>query len=101
MTTMIASELAKVPSDGLTKTMYDLRRQERQLLVQFLACLGEMERRQLHLELGFSSIFTYMTEQLGYEKATAYRRMEASPLMAAFPIIAEYLADGRLGLTAL
>ena len=99
--TMDVNALANVRGDYLTARMQDLRRQERRGLAEFLACLGEMERRRLHLELGFGSIFAYLVEQFGYDKASAYRRWKACGLVARFPILVEYVADGRLGLITL
>ena len=101
MTTIDVSKLANVKADYLTSRMQDLRRQERQGLAEFLACLGEMERRRLHLELGFGSIFAYLVDQFGYDKASAYRRWKACGLVARFPILVDYIADGRLGLITL
>jgi hypothetical protein len=53
------------------------------------------------LALGFSSLFSFCTDRLGLTKASAFRRTTAARLLARLPIIAEYLADGRLNLTTL
>jgi hypothetical protein len=86
---------------GITARLYELRTEERQRLVEFLAYLGELERRRLHLDLGFGSTFAFCTEHLGLTKASAYRRTTAARLLSRFPVIAAYLADGRLNLTTL
>ena len=49
----------------------------------------------------FSSLFSFCTDRLGLTKASAFRRTAAARLLARFPVIAEYLADGRLNLTTL
>jgi 5-methylcytosine-specific restriction endonuclease McrA len=93
--------LACVPSSALTARLYDLRLQERALLVEFLEYLAEVERRELHVTAGYTSVFTFLVGFLGYSNATAYRRSHAARLLARFPAIRAYLADGRLGLTTL
>jgi len=39
----------------ITARLYEIRKQERGLLVEFLTYLAEVDRRRLYLELGFSS----------------------------------------------
>ena len=94
-------DIARLPSDELTSRLYSLRVAERQLLVEFLAYLGELDMRKVFLELGFKSTFAFCTDHLGLTRSSAYRRMTAARLMVRFPVVAEYLGDGRLGLTTL
>jgi hypothetical protein len=93
--------LTDVSSDRLTARLYELRVEERHRLVEFLAYLAELERRRLHLDLGFASAFAFCTDHLGLTKGAAYRRTTAARLADRFPIVADYLADGRLNLTTL
>jgi len=93
--------LSQLPSHALTARLYELRKQERSLLVEFLAYLAELDRRQLHLALGFSSTFAFLTDHLGYTKSAAFRRTTAARLVARFPVVLTYLGDGRLNLTTL
>ncbi len=95
------SSLAQLPSHALTARLYEIRKQERGLLVEFLAYLAELDRRRLYLELGFSSTFAYLTDHLGLTRSSAFRRTTAARLVARFPIVTEYLGDGRLCLTTL
>jgi hypothetical protein len=98
---MLTNALATVPSSELTSRLYELRGAERRLLVEFLVYLGEVDRRRLYAELGFSSLFVFLSQHLGYSSSAAYRRSTAARLVARFPVVAEYLADGRLCLTTL
>src|SRR5678816_3895769 len=88
--------LTDVPASALTARLYEIRTEERALLVEFLHYLNELDRRRTVLELGFSSLFVFCTEHLGLSNGTAYRRTAAARLLARFPIVGEYLADGRL-----
>jgi hypothetical protein len=95
------SILAELPDHALTTRLLEIRKNERSLLVELLALLAELDRRRTVLALGFSSLFSFCTDRLGLTKASAFRRTTAARLLARFPVVAEYLADGRLNLTTL
>lgn len=50
--------------DILSRTL-ELTRRERSATLEVLLHLNEIERRQLHLEQGYSSLFDYCTRALG------------------------------------
>jgi 5-methylcytosine-specific restriction endonuclease McrA len=93
--------LADLPDHALTTRLLEIRKHERSLLVELLGLLAELDRRRTVLALGFSSLFSFCTDRLGLTKASAFRRTTAARLLARFPVVAEYLADGRLNLTTL
>jgi 5-methylcytosine-specific restriction endonuclease McrA len=93
--------LADLPDHALTTRLLEIRKHERSLLVELLGLLAELDRRRTVLALGFSSLFSFCTDRLGLTKASAFRRTTAARLLARFPVIAEFLADGRLNLTTL
>jgi 5-methylcytosine-specific restriction endonuclease McrA len=95
------SILTDLPDHALTTRLLEIRTHERSLLVELLGLLAELDRRRTVLALGFSSLFSFCTDRLGLTKASAFRRTTAARLLARFPVIAEYLADGRLNLTTL
>jgi 5-methylcytosine-specific restriction endonuclease McrA len=84
------------PDSAITDRLYEIRKGERAFFVEFLDNLNEMDRRRIHLRFGFSSVFVYCTEHLKMPKATTWRRTTCAKLMARFPIVREYLVDGRL-----
>ncbi len=88
-------------SHALTARLGELLSLERRTIVEFLLHLVELERRSLHLELGYSSLFVFCTEHLKLSKGSAFRRTTAARLIARYPSIAEMLRDGRLNLAAL
>jgi len=89
-----------VSSEKIVAHLYELRRRELGLLVEFLWYLSEVERRRVHLEMGFSSTFVFCTDHLGMTKSAAFRRTKGAELLSRFPLAGEYLADGRLCLSA-
>ena len=71
---------------------------ERSATADFVACLGEFDRRRLFLELGFSSIYAYCATRLHLTEGAAYRRIEAARASVRFPAVFDMLRDGRLSL---
>jgi|SRR6185369_10127 len=82
---------------GLSK----LVQQSNALTAQVLAHLVELDERQLHLKLGFSSLFAYCVEGLGMSEGTAGRRVTAARVCRRFPDAFERVARGELHLCAL
>jgi hypothetical protein len=98
---MMIDTLADLPDETLTRRLLETRKQERALLVEFLRYLAELDRRKTVVAQGFPSLFSFCTDLLGLSKASAFRRTTAARLLARFPLLAEYLTDGRLNLTTL
>jgi 5-methylcytosine-specific restriction endonuclease McrA len=93
--------LTDLPDHALTTRLLEIRTHERSLLVELLGLLAELDRRRTVLALGYSSLFSFCTDHLGLTKASAFRRTTAARLLARFPVVAAYLADGRVNLTTL
>jgi hypothetical protein len=74
---------------------------ERDLLVKLLHHLKEIDQRKLYSDLGYSSLFSYMTKGLGYSESAAGRRIQAARLLKAHPEIETKIQAGVLNLTHL
>jgi hypothetical protein len=74
MTLMNRTDLGLLSAGELMSRLYSLRSAERQLLVEFLGYLGELDARKTYLELGFSSMFAFCTDHLGLSRSSAFRR---------------------------
>ena len=74
---------------------------ERTLSVYALVLLGEIQRRKLHEDAGFSSMFTYCVVELGYSEANAYRRLQAAGAARNYPEVLTLIKDGSLTVCAL
>jgi 5-methylcytosine-specific restriction endonuclease McrA len=66
-----------------------------------LAHLAEVEERRLHLAAGFSSLFTYCCQELGFSEDVACRRIAAARVGRRFPVILERVAQGAIHLAGL
>jgi hypothetical protein len=74
---------------------------ERELLVKLLHHLKEIDSRKLYSDLGYSSLFVYMTKGLGFSESAAGRRIQAARLLNSHPEIETKIETGSLNLTNL
>ena len=65
---------------------------------QVVAHLAEVERRDLHLKAGYSSMFRYVTEGLGFSEGAAYRRIQVARLSRRVPRVLGLIGSGKLHL---
>jgi len=74
---------------------------EREVLVKLLHHLKEIDARKLYSDLGYSSLFVYMTKGLRYSESAAGRRIQAARLLKSHPEIETKIENGSLNLTNL
>lgn len=92
-------QITKIENEKLLSDTKLLVKEERRVQVQLLLHLQEIERRKLFLELGYGSLFDFVTKELGYSESAGYRRIQAMRLMKSVPTIEQKLADGSITLT--
>ncbi len=97
--TIIAKELRTLKNSELDLRIKSLAQQERELLTQVLHVIKEINNRRLYLELGFSSLFAYLTESVGYSASSAQRRIDAARLLSEIPSLSEKIERGEIHLT--
>lgn len=74
---------------------------ERELTVQILHHLKEIDKRKLYSDLGFSSLYEYCVKELCYPEASAHRRISSARLLGEIPSIETQIEKGNLNLTTL
>jgi 5-methylcytosine-specific restriction endonuclease McrA len=79
--------------------MQELTRRERSLTLSVLLHLNEIERRKLHLAVGYASMFDYCTSGLGYSASAASRRIRTSRCVARFPEVYDLLVSNEVNLS--
>lgn len=94
-------DLTKISNHELTGRLERLARTERKITHLILWHINEMEARRLFAEMGYGSMYEYLTKHLAYSENSAYRRLQASRLLKAFPEISDKLENGSLNLTQL
>jgi len=95
------SHLENLSNQQITNNLVALCQRERLLTVEVLKYLNEIERRQLHLQEGFSSMFSYCTEKLRYSESAANRRIRAARCLRDYPKVLELLEKGDISLSVL
>lgn len=93
--------LQNISNSELISRMEKLVRTERKITHLVLLHVVEIEERKLYAEMGFDSMYSYLTRGLGYSEASAYRRLQSARLLKQVPAIAEKLEDGSLNLSQL
>lgn len=83
----------------LNQRMKSLAGQERELLCEIIQTIQEVYRHKVHLELGYTNLFNYLVEEIGYSNGSAYRRIEAARLVTEIPEMLEEIKSGDLKLT--
>jgi hypothetical protein len=92
-------DLLNISDDVLLERTSRYARSERKITHVVLWHINEVERRRLYAQLGYSSIFKYIAQHLGYGEKAAYERMHASRLLGKMPELAEKMEEGKLNLT--
>lgn len=94
-------DLRHLTDEQLLKDAKRIIEKENRLKTHFLHHLREIERRKLFCDLNCSSLFDYCTRVLKLSSGSAYRRIQASRLLAELPQIEEKIESGLLSLTNL
>ena len=99
MQTTTARPLSRLPDRVLLARTRQLVDRERHLHVEIVDHLREIEDRDLHLARGFSTLFDYAVNELGYSNGAAWRRTLAMRLCRRMPDVRERLRNGSLTLS--
>ncbi|UOF00149.1 HNH endonuclease [Bdellovibrio reynosensis] len=91
--------LSRLSNHELENSLKDLVQKERKLLHVILEHIREIDARKLYLEKAYSSIYEYLTKELGYSGSAAMRRLEAARLIRELPGVATKIQEGSLNLS--
>lgn len=91
--------LNKLSNQDLNYSLKSLVQKERELLTEILWHIREVDRRELHLAMGYASLFAYLTEYLGYSAASSQRRIDAARLLIELPEVSEMIVSGKINLS--
>lgn len=92
-------EIKRLTNEDLLKKTALLAQEERKITLEVLLHLKEIERRRLHLDLGFSSLYEYTLKELKYSEGAAYRRVQAMRLLRDMPDVEQKISSGQLSLS--
>ena len=73
-----------------------LSHEERRITSEILRLLREISSRRLYAKRGHESLFTFLVKELGYDEASAYRRVSAIRVIETLPEVEQTLGEGKL-----
>src|SRR6218665_118184 len=92
-------DLRKKSDLELLADLKTLAGKEREIHLQILHYLREVERRDLHLARGFSSLYAFCTEYLGFTEKESMTRIQAMRLIRRLPHTEKIIEEGKLSVT--
>ncbi len=90
---------SSLSDEQLVGEIKQLISQECRSLAELLSLLAEMDERRLYATLGFSSLFTFVVQELHLSEDAAYKRIHAARAARRFPVILPLISEGRINLT--
>ena len=96
---LIENSPAELTDHTLLERTRALVADEKRLLHLVLDHIREIEDRKLYAARGYSSLFSFVVEALGYDEASAYRRIAAVRAIRDVPAVKQKLQDESLTLS--
>ena len=94
-------QLNELSNQDLFSRLKTLRSEENRAVADIVLYLAEVDKRGIYRDAGFSSLFAFCTERLGYSEAGAGRRVRAARCLAKSPEIYSQLKNGTITLCSL
>ena len=94
-------KLSHLTDETLLNETQSLVKQEREITLKVLHHLREIEKRRLFSKLGYSSLYTYCTQELKYSEASAQRRISSMRALFEMPELEAKIQTGALSLSNL
>ncbi len=83
----------------LHENLKTLTEKERKLTHVILLHIMEVDRRKIHLEMAYPSLWEYLVKGIGYSASAAQRRIDAARLMVQVPDLGQKLEKGSVNLS--
>lgn len=93
------SSLQRLEKRELLRGFSALVRDDQSLTAKLLEYIGEIDRRQLYLELAYPSMFAFCVGRHGMSESEAGKRIRAGRAACRFPRILHMIRKGQLHLT--
>ncbi len=92
--------IKNLSNEMLLSQTKNLVQKERELLLDIIYHLKEIDSRRLYLKIGYASLWAYCAKELNYSEASAQRRIEAMRALRELPVLAEKIESGALSLSS-
>lgn len=80
----------------LHEKVVEIAKREKELLMEAVLHIAEVERRKMYRAMGVASLYDYMTKRAGFSHGSAYRLMDAARLQLQAPELAKKLGAGQI-----
>lgn len=91
--------IKKLNDQSLVAELKNLVMMERKITAEVIECIKEIDQRRLYLNFGYTSMFSFLTKEVGYTPAATQRRIDAARLSQAIPELKENLKSGAINLS--
>jgi len=98
---MSLPELPRVCNEELLERIKNLKGEENRIVAEVVLHLHEIDSRGIYRDAGYSSLFIYCCQALGYSEGAAFRRVRAARCLKSSPDVYRLISDGKLSLSAL
>ena len=95
----ISADLETLTDSELHRQTVELAKKEQQTTIELLHHLYEVERRKLHAQKGYASLWEYVQKALSYSETQTSERISAMRCMFRAPEVKKALETGKLTLT--
>lgn len=96
-----SKSLSKLSNKELLSRVEKLGVEERKTTSEVIRYLIEIEKRQLYLSSGYSSLYDFCRRHLCYSESASMRRIRAARCVRAYPAAYDLLLDGEVSLDTL
>jgi hypothetical protein len=72
---------------------------ERKITAEIIEHILEIDRKKIFSQMGYPTLFSFLTEYIGYSASAAQRRIEAARLLKVVPEVKDDLQSGSLNLS--
>jgi hypothetical protein len=93
--------VARISDRQLITRLETLAERERTTTLAVLLDLNEVERRSLHLSLGYGSLFDFATKRLRYSESAAGRRIAVARCIRKYPEMVDLLRHNEVNLSTI
>lgn len=90
----------RLSNQDLLEILKRTSKKERQIQYEFLCYLIEVDRRKLYVAEGYSSLFAFLTQSLGYSESSALKRTQIVRRATQLPELLWAIQEGKLSLSA-
>src|SRR5438874_8931130 len=91
---------SSVTNAAVRQSILDRVTREREITAELLADIAEFDERKLYREEGYESLFAWCIGVLNFSRDEACKRIDAARAAQQHPVIFQFVASGRLHLTA-